>query len=78
VCVAGTWSWCPAAKRGAARCASQVLDRDAETAARGAATLLQEEKNNLAGMPDNTVNITGFICTGARQPSRRFAFNEFE
>jgi hypothetical protein len=49
----------------AARCASQVLGHGAHAAARGAATLPQQEKSNSADVQWNTVNIAGFICTEA-------------
>jgi hypothetical protein len=48
-----------AAARGAACYALQVLVRGA--VARGAATLLQQEKNNSADVQRSRVNITGFI-----------------
>jgi hypothetical protein len=48
-----------------ARCFSQVLDRCAQTAVRGAATLPQQEKSNSADVQLNRVNITGFNCTVA-------------
>jgi hypothetical protein len=38
--------------------------------ARGAAMLPQQEKNNSADVQRGRVNITGFICTEARKPSR--------
>jgi hypothetical protein len=45
---------------GAVRCASQVLDRYTQ-AARGAATLLHQEKNNSVDLQRNSLNVTGFI-----------------
>jgi alkyl sulfatase BDS1-like metallo-beta-lactamase superfamily hydrolase len=59
-----------AVARGAARCASQVLDRGVQADARGAAAHSQQEKNNSADVQQSRVNITGFICTMASQPSR--------
>jgi hypothetical protein len=56
----------PFAARDVARCASQVRDRRAEAVARGAATFLQQKKNNSAGVQRNRVINTGFICTVAR------------
>ena len=52
--------------RGAALCASQVLDSGAQAAARGTVTLPEQEKNNPADMQRNIVHITGFSCAAAR------------
>jgi hypothetical protein len=61
-----------AVSRGAARCASQVLGRGAQAVSRGAAALPQQEKNNSADLQrKKKLNITGFICSAARKPSRR-------
>jgi hypothetical protein len=67
-----------AVARGEARCLSQIFDRGAQAVAHGAETLSQQEKNNSAVVQGNRVNITGFICTVVKQPSRRCAFDEFE
>jgi hypothetical protein len=46
---------------------SQVLDRAAQVphqaVARGAATLLQQEKSNSGDVQRKRLNITGFVCT---------------
>jgi hypothetical protein len=61
-----------AVSRGAARCASQVLGRGAKAVSRGAAALPQQEKNNSTDLQrKKKLNITGFICSAARRPSRR-------
>ena len=49
-----------------ARGAAQVLDRGAQAVARDAATLPQQEKNNSADMQRSRENINGFTCTVAR------------
>jgi hypothetical protein len=55
-----------AAARGAARCAPQIFYRGYQAVARGAATLPQQEKNNLVDVQRSRVQITGFICTVVR------------
>jgi hypothetical protein len=52
--------------RDAAHCASQVRDRGVQAAALGAATLMQQEKNNSADVQRSRVHISGFICTVVR------------
>jgi hypothetical protein len=52
--------------RGAALYAPQILDRGAQAAARGAATMPQHEKKNSADVQRNRVNITGFTCSVER------------
>jgi hypothetical protein len=48
---------------GNARCASQVTNRCFQAVSRGAATLPPQEKSNSAEVPQNGLNIAGFICT---------------
>jgi hypothetical protein len=55
-----------------------VLDRGAQAAARGTATLSQLEKNNSADFQPSKVNLTDFFCAVARYPSRRYTIGEFE
>jgi hypothetical protein len=43
-----------------------------------AATVLQQEKSNLADAQLGRINISGFICTEASWPSRRYTFDELE
>jgi hypothetical protein len=45
---------------------SQVLGRGAQAAARGAATLSQQEKSNSADVQQSRVNITGLIFSVER------------
>jgi hypothetical protein len=43
-----------------------------------AATLSQQEKNDTADVQRGRVYISGFICTVASEPSRRYTFDELK
>jgi hypothetical protein len=53
------------------RCASQLLDRDAQATALGAATLSQQEKKDSADVQRNGVIITGFISPSHKRTEGR-------
>jgi hypothetical protein len=48
------------------RCASQVLDQNAQAAARGVAALSRQEKKNSADVQLSRASVFGFIYTVAR------------
>jgi hypothetical protein len=65
------WVWAGAVIFASATCPLQF-------AKASAATLSQQEKNDTADEQRGRVNITGFICTVASWPSRRYTIDELE
>jgi hypothetical protein len=66
------WAGEVAKKDVLATCSLQLAKADS------AATMPQQEKNSSADVQWGRVSITGFICTVACEPLRRYTFGEFE